>query len=295
MSKENYVGSFELFNTSAILEEAGNKAAEYAYDQGSILLAEAIANEDKLLAQEAHFFFLSTRKYFDNYKNVSELIYEANHQGTFHILLKLDLPPGIAFREGLLSRRHTQGLDQRWIKYHLDFNTDIAFDAISTLHIDDIDISREREVVNHFTEGKNLENWIEKRDNDGNVMKDSTGVAITYKEVERVEAVISEYLRTKSALLAATVETINFNDGAIISQERFNHVISFESDACTIEGDRRAIPDGIRKRIDNTLLPFPTDYDMINDGLSKINDDFLYHLRKIDLDDLNPINLASRF
>ena len=170
------------------------------------------------------------------------------------------------------------GFHKRWTQYHLDFTEDITFDAVSTIGITDIDISPESEVINNFNERREIERWVDERDSDGNVVTDSLGNTVRYREVEIVRATITEVVRSKEARLRGVVETRDYNTGTLIDSEQYTHSINFASDACEFRGDRRALSENLRKRVDLTLSPFPTDYDMIAEGVSHLSKDFLRHI-----------------
>lgn len=288
VSNENYVGHFEFIDTKLIILEAREKAAKYAYDLGAGLLDQAVLESNKLLAQDAHHALLRVYKYYDKYENTIELVDKSLDLGTFHVLLKWEGPYGLVSNEYDLINR----LNRKWTTYHLNFDEEVIFDAVSTLTIDNFYISPEREVVNNLIERKDLETWEDELDVDGNVVKDSTGQVVQYKVIERISAYISEYIRTKDATISATVTTSDFENGRVISSDHFTHNINFASDACTIDGDRRALSEGTRKRIDNTLLPFPADFIMVEEGVRQMEDNFMDHIESIHMSQLHRNNLA---
>ena len=282
ISKDRYVGSFDLIDIVPVLDEVGPKAAEHLYALGGRQLERAVELDDKLLAQEAHNTLQKIGRYFSEYKNTFDLLNRSEAAGTFHILIKMQDTWAAPSFNNFFSSGRIADLQKRWTRYHADFVDGIAFDAISTISMDGIDISPEREVVNTFSENKELERWVDEVDQNGAIITDSLGNAIRYREVEIVRATITEVIRSKEAVITARVTTTDFNNGAIIDNDRFTHEVNFASDACNLEGDRRALSDDFRKRLDLTLSPFPTDFAMIDEASRELNDDIYRHIDRLD-------------
>lgn len=286
ISKEGYVGHFTLMEVTPTLSEARATLASLYYDNGQELLTYARTSGDKIAAQDAHEAFSKISHYVSSYKDTKSLMYESADLGTFQVLLKLDESMSEADRSiGISHRALSRINNKRWVSYHVDPNTGTAFDMISTLYMDNIDISPEREVVNHFTEKKELERWVDEIDEDGQTRRDTSGQVIKYKEIEVVRADITEVIRTKDAKIAGSVETRDYITGTLVAREDFSHEIHFASDACDLVGDRRALSEAISKRLDHHLLPFPYDSDMVTEGVSKMMDNFVWHLEKLDVRD----------
>ena len=294
VSKENYVGAFDLIDTEPILSESAAQAAAYFYDLGKEQLQESKTSGDKLLAQVAHFSLQKIGRFYGDYKEVHRLLEESNEVGTFHVLLKVDEDYANHLTLDFISKKELLGFHKRWTQYHLDFTEDITFDAVSTIGITDIDISPESEVINNFNERREIERWVDERDSDGNVVTDSLGNTVRYREVEIVRATITEVVRSKEARLRGVVETRDYNTGTLIDSEQYTHSINFASDACEFRGDRRALSENLRKRVDLTLSPFPTDYDMIAEGVSHLSKDFLKHIEQVDYERYYRDHLAYR-
>lgn len=280
ISEEGYVGDFEFIDTDPILAEAGSKMAEYLYKEGKAYLNDAQLYGNKISAQKAFNKFDDIGKYYDAYKDVDQLLFESKRLGTFHLLLKVEhLFPDYGLSRSWRPRR----LRNDWVQYHTEFSEGIAFDAVSTLYIEDINISPERETFNNLVETKTIERWVDALDQNGNILKDSLGNSIQVKEIENIRARVTEVIRTKDAVVYGRVETVNFITGDIIDEDRYTHEIHFASDACTFQGDRRALSEVVRKRINNLLLPFPTDYDIIAEGFGKMEANFYDHVDRLDL------------
>ena len=101
--------------------------------------------------------------------------------------------------------------------------------------------------------------------------------------MKRSVPLVTEIIRTKDAIAYGRVRTLDYTTGEIIDEDSFTHEINFASDACQFEGDRRALSERIRKRVDTVLLPFPTDFEMITESHAQMEDNFFRHLDRLDL------------
>jgi len=278
ISKENYVGAFEMIDTRPWMNKARDGAAAFFYAEGADYLAASLENGDKALAREAYNSFDRIGAYFSDYRDVREQLAISHESGITHILIKtnfFDVDRDLSHK--LL--RHRDKLDGMWTQYHFEPVEEISYDLISELAITDVYVSPELEDIRTFEESQELERWVTERDTDGEIVRDTLGNEVRYREVEIVRATLSEITRSKQATLSARVVLSDYNRGDIISREDFGHGVVFESDACDIQGDIRALSTDTRKRVDRTLSPFPTNYDMIDEALEEISEDIIRHMK----------------
>ena len=293
VSKNGYVGYFELIDVQKILLESGKGASEYYYDIGSSLLEDSKRTNNKLLARKAFNAFVNTKRFFNNFKDVDIQIDESRRQGTIRLLQKWD--ESFVSLSGPYWNFRSNPVVDYWTIYYTEFEDDIDYDIVSTLRIKDVYISPESERVNTFIESKEREFWVDAVDRDGEIITDTLGNTIQVKQIEKLSAFITEHVRIKDARVEGVVETIDFMTGNIIARDEFVHDIHFRSDACSFVGDREALSSNSRKRIDLNLLAFPADDTMIFEGLEKMNDNFRHHLKKLDLEDFYFDNIVSTF
>ncbi len=290
ISKEGYVGSFELTDVRPILLEAGEGATEYEYQSGIDFLEQARNTGNKFLAQKAFDHFLSVGRYMSDYKDVNKLLIVTKELGTFHVLLKIEALPGWADYRAIPS---FQGSRMPWTTFHTDFAQDVSFDAISTLVIEDVVISPERETVNNFIESREKEYYTDLVDANGKMVKDSLGNVIQVRQVDKYKAFITEYIRTKDARVNGLIRTTDFGKGLLLSEEFFTHDINFASDACTFRGDREALSDSLIKRVDHVLLPFPTDGEIMEEGMRAMIANFERHIRNLSFEHMYDDDLVT--
>ena len=185
ISKDGYVGSFEIIDVEPILAEAGSKMSDFLYERGTALLTEARTTNNKLLAQQAYYEFDEIGKYYDTYKDTDRMLYESKALGTFYVLLKVENAfPDFQIAPDWRQRK----LRHEWVQYYTDHTDGIAFDAVSTLFLDGIDISPERETINNLLENKTIERWVDAIDRDGNIVTDTLGNPIQVRQDETISA-----------------------------------------------------------------------------------------------------------
>ena len=281
ISKNGYEAHFSLINTKPIVLQAREGAAKDHYNTGQQLLAQAKTQGDKRMARLAFQEFEAIGRYFSHYHDVSAKMDSAHDLGTMHILVKAigNVDPGMKEFFDQVIPSH---IDKFWIQYHDSFEEGLAFDAISTLEIDDVYVSPERERSNQFVETKSIENWVDLIDESGQNVLDSLGNVIQVQEIEEVNAVIQEIIRNKTALISGHIETRDYLTGRLMQRQPIESTIEFISESCQIQGDRRALNEGTRKRLNNILLSFPTDFEMIQDGFANISDLWYNHLYRIE-------------
>ncbi len=268
VSKDGYPAHFKLVDTDRIKLDAGSQAAAYHYDRATQLIEQAQTENNKLAAREAYNELRRISRYRRTYRDVEPLMATAHELGITHVLVKVENELFDPFLD-----EGTYGIsmpDNMWYAYHDQHPEGITLDLVSTLTIETMDIGPEREAVDRFVERQTIERWVDQIDRRGNVVTDSLGNAIQVKEVETIQARIKEIKRTKEAIVTGFAELRNYHTGEVIDKEPINVNIEFYSDAYTWNGDRRALPDRVRRYIDRNLEPFPSDLDMVIDANQKI-------------------------
>lgn len=271
VSKDGYLSQFQFADTRSLKLEAGQNAAAYHYAKGYALLEKAESG-DRLSAKEAYYQLEKIEKYYNNYRDIDDLMDQAHDLGTTHILVQLDRSFNDILGMSPMETDYYEGTfkDKFWVNYHEKPDELMEYDFITTLYIDAMDVSPEREEINRYVETKTTERWIDLLNRNGEPVKDSSGNIIQVKNIETLEARVTEIVRTKSALVAGRAETRDFRTERLIDNEPMEVVINFRSEAFDVAGDRAALSDRVRKHIDHYLEPFPSDWTMAYDAGRKL-------------------------
>ena len=272
ISKDGYPAYFNFANVQRMKLEAGEKASDYHYITALSLIEKAKVTQNKLTARKAFDHLESIRRYYHSYREMASLTEEARHLGTTYVLVKLDqtIENAIGIDPNNVRGFYGTIQDKIWVDYRESFDPEVTFDIVTTLYIDAVEISPEREEINRFVETKTIEKWVDQVNRRGEAIKDSLGNVIQVKEKEVLQAKIKEIKRTKNALLSGRAEIRDYHTGNLINKERMDMVVNFYSDHYTFSGDRAALTERVRTKIDRNLEPFPSDWAMTMDAGQKL-------------------------
>jgi hypothetical protein len=183
--------------------------------------------------------------------------------GTSHVFVLVDRQPGIFlppnFEQELLKADYNR-LVSDWVRIYYNPEDRSSFDFAVKLIVTNSVItpsSVKEEVCDEF---KDIEDgWKYQYDSRGNVMKDSSGNDIKIPKYIRVTSRLIETRMYKAAAINGEVQFYDYNRKSIIrsvparGESVFNHYFAF------FTGDKRALSDDSRRKLNSTNLPFPSD------------------------------------
>jgi hypothetical protein len=273
ISEDGYVATFQMIDPRNKLIEYSEKDAEYHYNR-AVELLETYAPNRKEKARNAYSALGNIGHYFDDYKDVEDLKDKAYHLGKEHVLITTAVanrPYLTSQHDYLLSQFNVEDLDRKWIEFHSFHKEGVQYDYEVVLNIGEVLFDREREVVNNYQREKVIQDGFRYvLDNRGNVMKDSLGNDIKEPNMITIRAQITEIERLKNAEIIAQVEVIDLRDDRIVDRQELRSPVIFRGYSSFFKGDRRAIDKRTYQRMDNFLEPYPSDYDMVYEGLMDI-------------------------
>lgn len=245
------------------LIEAEKKACDYYYAHGKKLLA----NNDKQSARQAYDEFLKVKKHYSDYKDVNELLKQAEEAGTSYVIFYMQnnsnaiLPNDFEYEFMKIS---LSDVDSKWVRYDTKEQEGLNYDYAIVLNLKVIDVSPERLKENNWTEYKDIQDgWTYKLDKNGNVMKDTLGNDIKEPKYIRIICHLKEVAQNKEAILSGKIDFYNNLSKQLISSEPVTANSVFNNAYLMANGDMRALTNETQKRLGNGPLPFPTDFDMI--------------------------------
>jgi hypothetical protein len=286
-SKDGYIAHFELKNYTDKLADVANMSADYHYNQAMLHL-ESARKGDKREARRAMTALNNIDNYFLDYKDVNALKREARDLGTEHIAVEFASNDNWILGKMALeniSSLNIASFDTYWEKFH-HYNSSAQYDNYVIIELDNIDLGREREFVNHSSFSKEIEDGYETvektiivekdkkkdgkggkkdtvtKDDDDNEVKTVVEKKIRYRTVR---AEIIEIKREKLSTLYGNVKVYNNQSDRPIYQNQIVVDFGFADEAVRLNGDRRALPDNIRTRLDEYINDFPSDYDVVDE------------------------------
>ena len=272
-SKDGYVASFAFIETTSREVEAKEKAADHLYVLGKELLLQA-ERGDKGAARTAYDRFKKIDRYFNRYKDVPDLMNKALELGVSNVLIRMvNRAPVVlpkAFEKDLLNIS-TKGMDTRWQKYHPYAQDRVRYDYELLVNLVDIAVSPEQVNERQYDETKEIIDGFEYiLDENGNVMKDTSGNDIKVDRKVIIKATVFEIFQTKVAKVSGRIELVNLDGKAIVDMQKFDLESLFENYAATFDGDERALSDQSKKYCNNRVLPFPTNEELLLDAAVQI-------------------------
>jgi len=241
------------------------KTSNYIYNNAKTLLN----SEKKLDARKAFQEFEYLDQINPDYNDVRSLREAAHAKGTDYVLvgIKNDTQQVIPKRlETDLLNFGTYGLNDLWMVYHNTRDTKINYDFSMKVNLRTISISpeqvKEREIIK---EKQVVDGWKYALDANGNVLKDSLGNKI---KVDKFVTVRCEYYESKQLKLANITGNVEYKDlknNQLIDAFPIHSEFKFEHIYATSRGDRRALDEALMGYLNNRIVPFPTNEQMIYD------------------------------
>lgn len=285
VSKDGYKADFEFVRTDVVLAKAREGAAEYHYNE-ALQLLEASFEGDKMAARQAFNKLKDVRYYKESYKDLNRLLNTALEIGQTHVGVQVInnsysiLPVAV---DEIMRSVSVQDLNTTWKRFYLTEEPDSTLDYIAVLEITRLDVSPERETVEHYTDSKQVKDgWKYVLDENGNVKKDTLGNDIKEDHFKTVTAQITEIFREKAAYIEGRLRYQNLRTGETISSRPVSVEAVFNDYASRYRGDKRALGDRCRRRLKDYPAPFPDDFAMVLDATENLKaafKDALYELR----------------
>ena len=239
--------------------------ADYLYEKGLNLLE----SDDKQTIRQAYSELSYLERISPNYENTRDLLSEAHERGKDRILVSIlnNTQQVIPQRlEAELLNFDTYGLNKFWSEYHANKVPNLNYDYAMHLNLKQIDVSPERVNQREFLREKEIaDGWEYEKDRNGNVVKDSLGNDIKYEKIIKVRGRLYETIQTKSAQVIADVVYIDAQSNQPVDTFTIDSGFVFEHIFARYKGDKRALNKADRQLINNRLLPFPSNEQMVFD------------------------------
>jgi hypothetical protein len=100
-------------------------------------------------------------------------------------------------------------------------------------------------------------------DKKGNVMKDSLGNDIKQKKYKTLQCALVETIQTKACHIDGDIEVIQMNPDKVLKKDPIGAQSNFENISSRALGDLGALNAKQLERTKTSVVPFPTDIDMV--------------------------------
>ncbi|MEM6719002.1 MAG: hypothetical protein AAF611_06800 [Bacteroidota bacterium] len=266
--EENRNARFKMKDYSNDLIDSKNRFTDYLYDKAENLMRQG--TDDKYVYREVYDDLRYIDEISPNYKNVRQLMSEAQAKGIDFVLVQLNngtdkiIPRRL---EDDLLNFDTYGLNDIWTVYHGNEVEKVNYDFGLILDFRDIQISpeqiRERQVIKE----KEVEDgWEYALDDNGNVLKDSLGNDIKVDKFKTIRCELYEFTQFKAAKVDGQVRYVNYRTQQLIQAFPISTEFIFEHQYADFDGDRRALGDEFSNLLNVRAVPFPSNEQMIYDS-----------------------------
>lgn len=271
--------NIETFNFSSVLEESKQNAALYYYDQGLKLFNSGV----KSSIRQSVDYFTASKKFYINYKDVNELIDQAELKGKNYVLLLVEknpvllLPP--AFEQSILENIKLTQRDN-WVNIDYKRKDNVVYDYVVKLNLYDIQVSPDALKEYNFTEEKTIaDGWQYVLDDRGNVKKDSLGNDIKIQKYTKISCQVRETRMSKTAQIFGDATVYDAQTKDYLRNQKCTGNAAFDYSYYQYNGNKEALSAATLSKLGNPPMLFPNTFDMVErskEELIRCYQDFIY-------------------
>lgn len=263
---------FTLIDYDEEIIESKESAAETMYQQG----LDYLDRGDRRSARLAYHEFLGIRNIYQEYKDVNQLINEAQYLGTNFVLVETENNSEIALPRNFereLKKISLGDLNSQWVQYETFPDSSTYYDYHLVLNIKQIEISPEAIEKETYTERKEIQDGMRYIfDSNGNVKKDSLGNDIRVPNMVTISAKVTESVQHKEAVVSGSIDYIDLAKKQLIKTEQLSVSTLFEHFSAVVSGDRRALSNETKQRVSSQPVAFPSNEMMLMDAVYLLKD-----------------------
>ena len=264
--------------------DSRKRAAFHEYKTAEDLIALARSG-DKISARRAYNRLVEIDRYFHFYKDKELLKSEAIELGREDIFVSVDNRSQAIIPRRLGDRILDFGIENLNDLFHTYYtrpDAGVEYDYELKINILDMIVTPESERFDSYVDTKEVEDGFDYvLDENGNVLKDTSGNDIKVDKFKTIRATIEEIRQFKAVALAGNVEYYDRNGNRVLRTESIQAEAVFENFAATYRGDRDALTNESRRKIGNAPVPFPATELMLEDAIDLIRPNILRTIQNI--------------
>jgi hypothetical protein len=266
LMKEGRNAKFPFNNYNSQIIDSKNTLSKYLYSNAKTLLS----SRNKMDNRKAYDDLVYLNKINPNYKDVLQLIDEAQFKGTDFVNVSMKNETNMIIPVGLqndLLDFSTFGLNDKWTVYHSSLQKGTNYDYGLIVNFRQINISPEQIKEKEFIKEKQIKDGVKTLLNSkGEVVKDSLGNAIKVDNFKTIRVNIYEFNQFKACQINAKVDYVNFKNNQLLESFPLSTEFVFENIYATYKGDKRASDDSYFTNFDRRAVPFPSNDQMVYDA-----------------------------
>jgi hypothetical protein len=243
---------------------AKRKAADFYYAHGNELMKVGLKESYRQAFNE----YVRAKQYVGDYEGIENKIQDARYLGMSRVFVSvrnssvLKFPP--EFEQDLLALDLPR-LNSDWVEYHTqNLNENTKFDYYVNVNVRNIGVSPDQTIQRDSVIKRDVEDGFKYiLDKKGNVMKDSLGNDIKVKKYKTLQCALVETIQSKACRIDGDVEVIQVNPDKMLKKDPIGAQASFENISSRALGDLGALNQQQLDRTKSSVVPFPTDIEMI--------------------------------
>lgn len=257
---------FTFVNYDQKIVDSKAAAADVSYRRGEDFLAAG----DKISARQAFSEFEQADLIYPGYRDVVQKMAEAEITGRNNALFLIENNSGMVvpeFFDSEIKKVTLKELNTLWLNIDTYENETIDYDHFVILNITDISFSPETIERRTFTESREIQDGMRYQlDDNGNVMKDSTGTDIRVANMVMVSAEITETVQLKSAIVGGSLNVYDLRTDQLVQTDNIGVEAVFRHRFGEYSGDRRALSEELQAVMRGREVPFPPNEEMMMDA-----------------------------
>jgi hypothetical protein len=244
--------------------KAKRKAADFYYGHGT----ELMKNGMKDSYRQAYMEFLRAKEYVGDYEGIDSKIQEAKYQGMSRVFVSVQNSSVLKFpkefEDDLLALDFPR-LNSEWVEYHTqNLNNDTQYDYFVNVNVKVIAVSPDQTIQRDSVIKRDIEDGFSYvLDKKGNVMRDTLGNDIKQKKFKTVQCALVETIQSKACRIDGDVEVIQMYPKQALKKDPIGAESTFENVSSRALGDIQALNSKQLERTKTSVVPFPTDIEMI--------------------------------
>ena len=263
---------YKQIKTRQDLVSSKQKAAEFYYANGQQLLA----NNNRRDARMAYDEFMKVKGFYQNFKDVDQLLDQSREKGTAYVLFKMENNTGMIMPSGFeqeILKISLARLNDTWTQFHTTEKEGNNYHYYLKFNMSGMAISPEQMKEVHYVESDTIQDgWDYVKDENGNVMKDSLGNDIKTKKFIKVSCNIVETQQFKTATVSGNLDFFNIETQQLIQTVPVRSDATFEHYSAKANGDLRALSAQTKQKIKSRPAPFPSDEQLIMMGTTELKE-----------------------
>jgi len=243
---------------------AKQKAADFYFAHGNELMKSGI----KESYRQAFAEFVRAKEYVGDYEGIDNKIQEAKLNGMSKVFVSIQNTSILKFPkefEDDLLVLDLPRLNSEWVEYHTqNLNDNTQYDYFVNVNIKNVAVGNDQSVQRDSVIKRDIEDGFSYvLDKKGNVMKDSLGTDIKQKKYKTVQCALVETIQSKACRIDGDVEVIQMNPNKALTKDPIGARSDFENISSRALGDIQALNAKQLERTKTSIVPFPTDIEMI--------------------------------